>query len=129
MAVAVPKSREEYRDVYLKSAHWSSVRTAALAYADHRCQVCYGRTQLDVHHRTYERLGREKPSDVTVLCRHCHETHHRAMARGPRSERSPDPNPASKNGRRRQRRRERQREVAPGALRKSLAEMKERNAA
>lgn len=125
MAVVVPKSREEYRDVYLKSAHWAKVRSAALAYADHRCQVCNGRTQLDVHHRTYERLGREKPSDVTVLCRRCHETHHRAMARGPRSE----ANPLSKNGRRRQRRHERQREVAPGALRKSLAEMKERNAA
>lgn len=28
---------------------------------------------LDVHHRTYERLGNESPDDLTVLCRDCHK--------------------------------------------------------
>jgi hypothetical protein len=29
--------------------------------------------RLHMHHRTYERLGAELPSDLQVLCRPCHE--------------------------------------------------------
>ena len=31
---------------------------------------------LEVHHRTYERLGEELASDLTVLCNRCHHVHH-----------------------------------------------------
>jgi 5-methylcytosine-specific restriction endonuclease McrA len=70
------EAQREYREVYLRSDHWQEVRKAALERAGRRCQVCNGDKQLDVHHRTYERKGREEPSDVTVLCRKCHETFH-----------------------------------------------------
>ena len=36
-------------------------------------------TALDVHHLTYERLGREKDEDLRVLCRACHGDEHRQM--------------------------------------------------
>lgn len=63
---------------YLASDHWKSQRIAALKRADFRCQVCNrGNTTLDVHHRTYERIGQEIPADLTVLCRRCHEVHHK----------------------------------------------------
>jgi hypothetical protein len=65
-----------YRD-YLCTEHWYSVRRNALAAAGRRCQLCNAADQvLDVHHRTYERLGKEKLSDLIVLCRSCHERHH-----------------------------------------------------
>ena len=67
---------EEYRTEYLQSDHWRKVREAALNRAGHRCQVCNGTHILDVHHRTYERLGREEPGDLTVLCRRCHGLFH-----------------------------------------------------
>jgi hypothetical protein len=70
------EAQREYREVYLRSDHWQEVRKAALERAGRRCQVCNGDKQLDVHHRTYERKGREEPGDVTVLCRKCHETFH-----------------------------------------------------
>lgn len=68
--------RESYRQTYLRSAHWAGVRQAALERAGHRCQVCNADHRLDVHHRTYERVGRESPMDVTVLCRPCHDLFH-----------------------------------------------------
>lgn len=72
------EAQREYREVYLRSDHWREVRKAALERADHRCQVCNGSKQLDVHHRTYERKGCEEPGDLTVLCRRCHATFHGA---------------------------------------------------
>lgn len=33
---------------------------------------------LDVHHRTYERLGKERLSDVAAVCRFCHDLIHAA---------------------------------------------------
>lgn len=72
-AAATPVGYEDY----LRSAKWQRKRRAALARAEHRCQVCSGRDRLNVHHRTYERLGDERPADLTVLCETCHEIFHR----------------------------------------------------
>jgi hypothetical protein len=62
----------EYRD-YIASAAWARVRRAALRRARWRCERCEARGDLDVHHRTYVRLGLERPDDVEVLCPPCHE--------------------------------------------------------
>ena len=64
-------------DGYLTTAWWASVRAGAMERAGGRCQVCNADGPiLDVHHRTYERLGQERDSDLTVLCRGCHELFH-----------------------------------------------------
>jgi len=64
-----------YRD-YLASPEWRKKRAAALEYAGHACQACNSPHELEVHHRTYERLCRERPADLTVLCRTCHTLFH-----------------------------------------------------
>ena len=75
---------EDYSDVplYLRYSsmqsdlRWNTRALAAKKRAGWRCQVCNkhkNQTILDAHHRTYERLGWELPSDITVLCRDCHE--------------------------------------------------------
>lgn len=61
---------------YLRTPHWAAMRAAALAYAERRCQLCYSSEAVEVHHRTYERVGHERPADLTVLCAKCHERHH-----------------------------------------------------
>lgn len=62
---------------YLRSEEWAAKRKAALEYAEHRCQVCYGdRGQLHTHHRTYARLYDERPADLVILCAHCHKLFH-----------------------------------------------------
>lgn len=79
----------EYREVYLRSDHWQQVRIAALERAEHHCQVCNSAKSLDVHHRTYERVGQERPMDLTVLCRRCHSLFHgNAHLAAPRAARS-----------------------------------------
>lgn len=57
---------------YLKSPEWKSKRAPVLKNATYRCQVCNSTKRLEVHHRTYERLGSELESDLTVLCHNCH---------------------------------------------------------
>lgn len=61
---------------YINSAAWKAKRGPALTRAEGRCQVCNSANHLDVHHRTYERFEDEKPGDLTVLCRTCHELFH-----------------------------------------------------
>ena len=39
-----------------------------------RCERCGHPHSLELHHKTYERLGRELTSDLEVLCRRCHES-------------------------------------------------------
>lgn len=65
----------DYHD-YIKTEAWRERAEAAKQRVGHRCQICNRpatRVTLDVHHRTYERLGNERPEDLTVLCRGCHE--------------------------------------------------------
>jgi hypothetical protein len=61
---------------FLKSPEWAEVRSAALELAGHRCQVCSGKEQLQVHHRNYANLPVESLADLTVLCDECHGVFH-----------------------------------------------------
>jgi hypothetical protein len=60
---------------YLHSEWWKATRLWALERARYRCENC-GARAVNVHHRTYERLGHEHPSDLQALCRRCHEETH-----------------------------------------------------
>jgi hypothetical protein len=64
---------------YLATSHWQRVRTLALEQAGQTCDLCGHTDRLEVHHRTYERLGFERQSDLIVLCHDCHRDHHRAL--------------------------------------------------
>ncbi len=65
------KSEEYVR--YLKSAKWRQLSKRMKERAGHKCAKC-GQTSatLEVHHLTYERLGRESETDLIVLCKVCH---------------------------------------------------------
>lgn len=65
-----------YED-YVRSDRWSRspARLEELRLSGHRCRFC-GRgaadTRIEVHHRTYMTLGRERPADLCTLCSDCH---------------------------------------------------------
>lgn len=61
---------------YIKSEGWKSKREWALRLADYKCQVCNKNININVHHRTYENLGNERPGDLIVLCKDCHKLFH-----------------------------------------------------
>jgi hypothetical protein len=65
-----------YRD-YLHTLEWRRTRAAALQRAGNCCSLDMTHTEgLEVHHRTYERLGEELALDLVVLCRACHRLYH-----------------------------------------------------
>lgn len=69
-------AQQIHRD-YLKSPLWQSKRLEALSFYGPTCNRC-GKEGTDVHHKTYERTGgNERMEDFEVLCRACHEAHHR----------------------------------------------------
>jgi hypothetical protein len=67
---------------YLKSGHWRRLRLRLRARAGDRCEACGARRDpmagvvLECHHKTYERLGRERDEDMAVLCQSCHSLAH-----------------------------------------------------
>lgn len=66
--------------VYLQGRHWQHMRGVALEHYGEQCLLCGTTDELDVHHRTYERRGRERLADLTVLCRGCHSRYHHEAA-------------------------------------------------
>ncbi len=76
-AARAGKQRREVYARYLSSAQWAATRAEALDRAEHACQLCNGTTGLQAHHRTYDRVGAERPADLVVLCERCHHHFHR----------------------------------------------------
>lgn len=58
---------------YINSSQWQAKRELVLARDNGRCVLCDSNTDLEIHHRNYDRLGNEDLSDLTTLCRDCHE--------------------------------------------------------
>jgi hypothetical protein len=79
-AKIAPYSGTVYAD-YLQSEQWRKRREILLRKADHRCQLCNSKDQLQAHHRTYDRIFKEEPNDLVVLCRSCHERFHNISRR------------------------------------------------
>lgn len=65
-----------YQD-YLQTEEWKARRIKHLKSAGFRCQVCNGKGLIDIHHRTYERRGNERYTDLIALCRDCHDLFHK----------------------------------------------------
>jgi len=61
---------------YLRSRDWAGTRALAIHRADGMCQVCGERHHLEVHHKSYQRLGNEERGDLIVLCGSCHAKVH-----------------------------------------------------
>jgi hypothetical protein len=61
-----------YRQV-IASQRWKWMKDKVIRVRGNRCEGC-GETgcRLELHHDTYERLGRELPQDVRLLCQDCH---------------------------------------------------------
>ena len=70
-----------YRE-YLLSPWWREFRKKILKGWDYKCCWCNSPDDLEVHHRTYERLGHEKLNDCVCLCKKCHVVAGRAKQRG-----------------------------------------------
>lgn len=68
---------------YMKSPEWKARKKKALARQVDGCAICCSTKKLQVHHRTYKRLGHELETDLVVLCGRCHRTFHGILVRRP----------------------------------------------
>jgi hypothetical protein len=61
---------------YLSSHKWHSIRNQVLERDNHCCQSCSATHNLQCHHLNYSNFGDELLSDLTILCKDCHNTLH-----------------------------------------------------
>ncbi len=68
---------------YLKSPQWQIKREMYFAAKGKWCKAC-GKSQgpIQIHHITYDRLGRELLGDLTSLCPPCHNKVGQTQRRG-----------------------------------------------
>jgi hypothetical protein len=67
---------QEWRVKYerhIRSSQWCNVKRDMIRLRGERCGHCGFRYELQLHHKTYERLGRELISDLELLCERCHK--------------------------------------------------------
>jgi 5-methylcytosine-specific restriction endonuclease McrA len=64
---------------YWLTPEWRALRDRVRIRAGKKCELCYKRRPLQVHHKTYERYGQELLTDLIALCRECHARHHNVL--------------------------------------------------
>lgn len=80
---AVKQVEEEYKehfwdsyDIYLKSSEWAERRRLVMERAQGICEGCRLQRGSQVHHLTYEHVGKEFLFELVWICKPCHERHH-----------------------------------------------------
>jgi len=64
--------RQRYNE-HLNSDEWRDFKRAIIDERGAECERCGETGLLHLHHKTYERLGHERASDVELLCPSCHQ--------------------------------------------------------
>lgn len=77
-----PRGPVVYAD-YINSKAWARRRAAYFRRHPRHCAACGSRRSIDLHHHTYERLGREHDNDLVPLCRADHDLVHYIHRREP----------------------------------------------
>lgn len=62
---------------YLQSAEWKELRRQVILRAKGTCERCKEWPVVNVHHLTYERLGKELLEDLLGVCTKCHREFHK----------------------------------------------------
>jgi len=67
-------------NAYMNSNEWRKKRQERLTLDGYQCQMCGSKDHLEVHHVSYERLGKETMDDLITLCFTCHNKIHSAQS-------------------------------------------------
>lgn len=74
-------TRKEYRDDYLKSDHWKTLR-GYIVKSGVLCFKCKVEPATDAHHMRYRNIVTVKIKDLVPLCRECHNIVEEAKSLG-----------------------------------------------
>lgn len=75
LIIAEEDRRQRYKR-YLHSEQWALIRKRVCDKYGNLCQECSQLGGLEVHHKTYERIGEERLEDLIPLCPRCHRSLH-----------------------------------------------------
>ena len=76
-AILTNNQQDIYREKYLHSQAWSETREKFFEQVGRQC-IC-GDTATQVHHKTYDNIGKEDLlTDLVVLCDRCHRNIHQS---------------------------------------------------
>lgn len=64
---------------YIRSKRWLKRLRRYYTSHDAVCVICSSTVELNLHHKTYERLGFEKDEDLVPLCGPHHEDFHESI--------------------------------------------------
>lgn len=68
-----------YKD-YLKTDHWKNIKKRyRKSKLIQNCYICGSQNNLNLHHKSYKRIGKERLNDLIPLCRECHYFTHQAL--------------------------------------------------
>ena len=65
---------------YIQSEAWRQKKAAIVEQRGYKCESCDASDYVELHHKNYDRLGRELDSDLQLLCSDCHKTADRFRA-------------------------------------------------
>jgi phage terminase large subunit GpA-like protein len=68
---------------YLRSDHWNKIKRKyrMSRKRPQHCWCCGSKNNLQLHHKTYKRLGKEKLNDLLLICDECHSQLHNLVKR------------------------------------------------
>jgi 5-methylcytosine-specific restriction endonuclease McrA len=72
-------NRAQYK-AYLQSREWRERRRLVLNRARGLCERCRRAQATQVHHLTYDHVGKEFLRELIAVCRNCHKRYHRLAA-------------------------------------------------
>lgn len=69
---------------YLQSDLWKQKKATALSFIGNCCKICRSKKSINVHHISYDRIGKELIEDLSILCRSCHKMVHALVQLDPK---------------------------------------------
>lgn len=63
-------------DEYINSSAWTERKEGFFLTHSEECSACGNTNAVDLHHKTYTRLGLEDDNDLVALCKTCHAQYH-----------------------------------------------------
>lgn len=76
VAHKIPKLLLSTYNDYMLSPKWQRQRANRMAIDNNECKLCFSKTQLHVHHITYDNFGNEPMNELITVCKPCHEKIH-----------------------------------------------------
>jgi len=67
---------KNWYEEYLQTPHWQELRKKIFERSHGICEKCKQVKMVDVHHLSYERIGKENLEDLLAVCEDCHNQFH-----------------------------------------------------